>query len=149
MDEKIDRKREIVDDARRMKWKKKSDEGGPGKQSKLRKRRERWALWRARMGLSNYTCDKQEMRPDISRWHGEDRLLSRSPQSVDILSLTVWGPCANGQQQQKQEPHRKCNDQSLIPDDGTHVLLSLFLSLSLLIFVEKNNRLNRCFMYSI
>lgn len=36
-----------------------------------------------------HTCDKQEMRPDISRWHGEDRWVSRGPprslpQSVDI-----------------------------------------------------------------
>ena len=41
-----------------------------------------------------HTCDKQEMRPDISRWHGEDRWVSRWQQaplsrSLDILSLPL------------------------------------------------------------
>lgn len=58
-------------------------------------------------GYQITTCDKQEMRPDISRWHGEDRwgfFLLFLRQSHAGLRYT----------------HRKCKDQSLMRLDGNH-----------------------------
>lgn len=87
-----------------------------------------------------HTCDKQEMRPDISRWHGEDRWVSRWQQqppslsrSLDILSLPFEQPSRSGQTE--SEPPSALIENATINrsfDDGHTTFL--FFSLSLSVF---------------
>ena len=94
-----------------------------------------------------HTCDKQEMRPDISRWHGEDRWVSRWQQaplsrSLDILSLLFQCLLEHGStsaQTESEKPttirsHRKCNDQSLIRWRPHHHVLFFLLFLHVFVF---------------
>lgn len=71
----------------------------------------RTQTFKKKMGEEGYqitTCDKQEMRPDISRWHGEDRW---GFSFFLLLRQSHAGLCYT---------HRKCKDQSLIRLDGNH-----------------------------
>lgn len=61
----------------------------------FRKKKEKGKIslcWWWMGAIQLHTCDKQEMRPDISRWHGEDRWVSRwqqPPFSLPIARHTL------------------------------------------------------------